>query len=54
MLETGKDMNPPYKRLLNFATLWIHIFASFQHITLKLGKFNYFNMLFSLVSMDFR
>ena len=47
MLETGKDMDLQSREILQ-------TFASFQHITLKLGKFTNFNMLFSLVTMDFR
>ena len=59
ILETGKNMDPqsrppPYKRLQNFATLRILIFASFQNITLKRGKFPNFIVYFSLASRDFR
>ena len=36
----------------NFATLWRNIFALFGHITFKLGKFPYFNALFTEVLVD--
>ena len=52
MLESGKDTDPQSSEILQ-TFVW-YIFASFQHVTLKLGNITHFNMLFSLVLVDFR
>ena len=56
MLETGKDLDPQSCEILQ-TYVWWGVGgggASFQHISLKPGKFTNFNKLVSLVSMDFR